>query len=204
MGLGDHSYTPAKFQQFTKLLFSSSKNDHNCTPQNLLYSIHHWSSGEITAQLPPQKDFDTIVHFRRVRVHDRRHVCVKMPTAAQPFVRSHASICHNVWKCWKRSERSQHLFLHLLLLSKNVEVEKNDTFVRSAFLVNKCLLINRQIQFEISWQEDGGPDFFFFWRNKNLDKYGRKSYMQHFSPVQLVPVILETTMRIQFTPACLM
>lgn len=47
-----------------------------------------------------RKDFDRRVHFKLLHMYDCWHVCVKMPTSAQTFGRSHASVCHNLWKCF--------------------------------------------------------------------------------------------------------
>lgn len=113
-------------------------------------------------QTTPLSSIDTIVHFIRVCTHDCWHVCVKMPTAAQLFGGSHASVCHNVWKCWMSSERSQHLFLHLSLcffflniLNKKRMRNQHFLSLRLFFWIER-LVIKRRIK--VTWQEDDRPD----------------------------------------------
>lgn len=126
-------------------------------------------------QTTPLSSFDTIVHFIQVCAHDCWHVWVKMPTAAQLFGGSHVSVCHNVWKCWMSSERSQHLFLHLslcffflkIMSEKRMRNLSDQHFLSlQLFFWIERLVIKHQIK--VTWQEDDCPDVFLVLKWKSL------------------------------------
>lgn len=123
-------------------------------------------TSQTQCQTTPLSSIDTIVHFIRVCTHDCWHVCVKMPTAAQLFGWSHASVC--VWKCWMSSERSQHLFLHPSL----------------CFFFLKIL--NEKRMRNLSDQHFLSLRLFFvlnvWWSNTELRSHGRKMAILTFFP----------------------